>query len=69
MILAQIKIFKEGVCLGISALDGKYWGEYSLVGEKADKIIKAVYETIDTCDPIVGDKFVTDKKKKRRKRK
>ena len=65
MILAQIKIFKEGVSLGIASEDGKIWGEYSLVGDKADKIISSLFKIIDKTDPIMGNRF----KEKRRKRK
>ena len=57
MILAQIKIFKEGASVGISDGTGKVWGEYSLVGERFERLFMALFDTVQDIDPIIGDKF------------
>lgn len=69
MIISQINFHKEGVRVGIAAENGLVWGEYYLVGKKADAIYNALFKVMDENDPVIGDKFTAVKPKKKRKRK
>ena len=64
MLLANIKVFKEGVCVGIASNDGKTWGDYYLTGEKAENVPACLGLIISENEPVIGDK---PKKRNRRK--
>lgn len=64
MLLANIKVYKEGVSVGIASKDGRTWGDYYLVGEKADSVVACLGLIMSENEPIIGCK---PKRKKRKK--
>ena len=64
MLLANIKVYKEGVSVGIASKDGKTWGDYYLTGEKAAAVTECLGLIMSENEPVIGS---MPEKKKRRK--
>ena len=72
MMLANFRILKEGVAVGIAHNSGGPWADYCIVGDRADKIADLIIYIIKNCEPLRGDKrtlrqFIAHKKKKGKK--
>lgn len=66
MLLANIKVYKEGVSVGIASRDGRTWGDYYLTGEKAAAVTECLGRIMSENEPVIGS--MPEKKRKKRKK-